>query len=392
MADENKNGMDGLLERIDLLEQTVATEQAKTALLQSKLEAIEELAASGVLTSSEGDAVTNTKRGKLAPSGETFKVGKDEYQMKYPRAYVDGKYVDEKDVVSDKARREELVKSNPGLFRKLGMVVVILFAFVMGASATSVTITPTTAEVITTTTRSLYRLQDLLIIYRASTDAFEVQEAETRSKVWGGDVDSVTISGVSTTANKLAYLRTLMLETTTTGGYRCFIGRNDIQFFYNTSTNRLDLKKGRNKQPLWFGAADSLQSGPSGAAAKIAYLRLVNRWRAQDVLPTTSVATIAAGAAAGSSPTVSVTGDAFSGTISVTTGTTATTGTLATVTLKATAPTGWHCVVKATSTTGIVQEPRVKASATTTTLVLTVPTTALSDATAYTFEYVCVPY
>jgi len=208
----------------------------------------------------------------------------------------------------------------------------------------------------------------------------------------GGDVDSVTITGASTTAAKLAYLRTLMLESTTTGGYRVFMGRSNIEFYYNTSTSRLDIKYGKNKQPLWFGSADSLQSGPSGAAAKIAYLRLINRWRASDILPTTSVATIAAGAAAGTAPTVTVSGDAFSGTISVTTGTTATTGTLATVTLKATAVTGYRVIVKATGTTSILHELRVRASATTTTLVLTVPTTALSDATAYTYDYWTIPY
>jgi len=65
----------------------------------------------------------------------------------------------------------------------------------------------------------------------------------------GGDVDSVTITGASTTAAKLAYLRTLMLESTTTGGYRVFMGRSNIEFYYNTSTSRLDIKYGKNKQP-----------------------------------------------------------------------------------------------------------------------------------------------
>lgn len=365
-----------------------------TSALLARLDSLEaQLAAQGEMIANTPTAETPAKASKkITLKGETFKVGGIKYRLKFPVIHHGGKNYTEDEVLESPTLQKELVEGGFGVIEKAVMILLMLFAFTFSAQATSVTINPYSVEVLTTTKRDLYPLQEMLIIYRASTDAFEVQTAETRSKVWGGDIDSVTISGASTTAAKLAYLRTLMLESTTTGGYRVFMGRSNLEFNYNTVSKRLDVKYGKNKQPLWFGVADSLQSGPSGAANKIAYLRLLNRWAAQDVLPTTSVATIAAGAAAGSSPTVAVSGDAFSGTITVTTGTSATTGTLATVTLNAKAPNGWRVIVKATGDNSILHELRVKASATTTTLVLAVPTTALSNSTAYTFDYWTIPY
>jgi len=266
----------------------------------------------------------------------------------------------------------------------------------INCQASTITINANTAEVVSTSykTRDFYQLGDLMVIYRASNEAFEVQTAETRSKVWGGDIDSVSISGASTAAQKLAFLRTTMLETTTTNGYRCFFGRKNIEFNYVAATNRLDLKYARNKQPLWFGSIDSLQvTGLSGATAKLAYLRVVNKYRAQDIVPTTSVATVAAGAAAGTSPTVTVSGDAFSGTLTVVVGASgATTGVLATITTKATAPTGYRIAISAKDDNATLHNLRVKWTSTATTIVANVPATALTSGGTYTFDYVAVPY
>ena len=363
---------------------------AQIAVLEARVAALEELI---VAPASNDTSVANAKKEAIKLRGETFTVETKKYQAAYPRWGAGGKTVTEADLLNDKGLQKELVGSGSRLVRLAGLFLAILFAFSFTASATSVTINPYSAEVITPTKRDLYQLQDMLIIYRASTDAFEIQTALTRSKVWGGDVDSVTISGASTTALKLAYLRTLMLETTTTGGYRCFIGRNNLEFYYAPVTKRLDLKSAVNKQPLWFGNIDSLQSGPSTAAAKLAFLRLLHRWRTEDCLPTSSAATIAAGAAAGTSPTVSVTGDGFSGSISVTVGATgATTGTLATVTLKITAPTGTRVVVNPTNDNSVLHAVRVKWTGTTTTLVGSIPATALGAGTVYTWDYKVVPY
>jgi hypothetical protein len=358
--------------------------------LQARIEALEELAVA--IPATAGQAIAPTKKKAVQLSGETFSVDGKKYQAVYPK-WKDGENtVTEENLLADKNLQKALVSSGSKLVRLAGMFLVFLFAFSFNAQAISITINPYSVELITPTKREVYPLQEMLIIFRASNDAFEVQSAETRSKIWGGDIDSVTISGHTTDSMKIIFLRSLMLETTTTGGYRVFIGRENLEYFYNTVSNRLDLKYGRNKQPLWFGSADSLMSGPSGSAAKIAYLRLLNRYRTSDWLPTTSVATIAAGAAAGSSPTVSVTGDAYSGSISVTTGTTATTGTLATVTLKIRATTGTRISLDPTNANACLHSVRWHGSGTTTTLVITIPTTALSDATAYTWNYTVTPF
>jgi hypothetical protein len=381
--------MSDMKKQLETLEQQFDILEEKVLLTESKLVALEELAQAGVFTAPAEPA----KKEAITLSGETFKHEDAEYSLKYPTVDYDGKKYTERELLADETLRVSMLKSNPGLFRKMAAVLLLMLAFVGLGKATSVTITAYHAEVVTSNTRSMYPLQGLLIIYRASTDGFEVQSAETRAKLWGGDVDSVTISGASTTALKLAFMRNHLLEATTTGGYRVFIGRSNLEYYYNSTTNRLDLKYGTNKQPLWFGSCDSLQSGPSGSANKIAYLRTINRYRAQDCLPTTSVATIAAGAAAGSSPTVTVTGDAFSGSISVTTGASgATTGTLATITLKITAPTGTRVVVTPSGDNSTLHASRVKWAGTTTTLVGSVPATALSSATAYTWDYQVVPY
>jgi hypothetical protein len=382
--------MSDLKSRVDALEASFAEANEKLDLLETKLSALEEVAQAGVQTSAES-ITRKTDDNKL--TGQTFLIDGSEYSLKYPTVDYQGRKVTEREVIEDESLRSSIFAAHPGLFRKMAMLLLMLLACVGYSGATSVTITAYHAEVVTATTRAMYPLQELLIVYRASTDGFEVQSAETRSRLWGGDVDSVTISGASTTAAKLAFMRNHLLEATTTGGYRVFLGRNNLEFSYNASSNRLDLRYGRNKQPLWFGSCDSLQSGPSGSANKIAYLRTINRYRAQDCLPTTSVATVTAGAAAGSSPTVTVTGDAFSGSISVTTGASgATTGTLATIALKITAPTGTRVVVTPTGDNSTLHASRVKWAGTTTTLVGSIPATALSSATVYTWDYQVVPY
>ncbi len=386
----------------------MADEKTKSAAAPDDLEAIKQrLELAEAKLAAQEDALNNpqyevtaesvTSKGKKRAtlSGQTFKVGNDKYRVKYPVINHAGRNITEADILADGELQKELVAKHPGVLTKITAILLLLFAF-MSAQASTVTVTANGAEVVATgyTTREFYALQDLMFIHRASNDAFEIQITETRSKVWGGDIDSVLVTGISNDSagavSKLAFFRTLMLEATTTNGYRVFIGRNNLEYYFKTSSNRLDVKYSRNRQPLWFGHIDSLKC--NGTSATLAYLRLLKRYKAQDCLPSTSVATIAAGAAAGSSPTVAVTGDAFSGSISVTTGTSATTGILATVTLKITAPTGTRISLTPTNANATLHFLRVYAAGTTTTLVITVPTTALADATAYTYNYTVVPY
>jgi len=371
-------------------EDKLAKLEEQNKVLSAKLDALE-----AVVSAPEPAAKEAVAKGKpeVKLSGESFEIKGTKYVVRYPWFMHKGTRHTEADVLANSGLQNELVDGGFGVIKKLAVMLMLMFAMSAPTFATSITLNINTAEVISTTKRDFYALGDLMVIYRTSNDAIEFQTAQTRTKVWGGDIDSVTISGITTVANKLAYLRTLMLEATTTNGYRVFLGRNDLDFNYTIASNRLDIKHSKNKQPLWFGSIDSVQIGAlSGSAAKLAYLRSIYKWEGKDCIPTATAATIAAGAAAGSSPTVAVTGDAYSGTISVTTGTTATTGTLATVTLKITAPNGIRVAANPTSNGSILHVSRVKITGTTTTIVVAVPVTALSDATSYTWDYQVVPY
>ena len=98
----------------------------------------------------------------------------------------------------------------------------------------------------------------------------------------------------------------------------------------------------------------------------------------------------AAGSAAGTSPTIACTTshvcDGVSGTVTLTTGTSATTGTLATLGFPNTHTNQANCVVAVASSTGLLTT--VTWSESTTALTLTA-NTALSNSTAYSIRYWC---
>lgn len=103
------------------------------------------------------------------------------------------------------------------------------------------------------------------------------------------------------------------------------------------------MRHAPNDQVLWFGLIDSLQvTNVSGSSNKLAYLRATaNRKFETGILGSGVQATVAAGAALGTSPTVAIVGDAISGEVTFTTGgSTTSTGVLFTVTFPTTAPTG----------------------------------------------------
>jgi hypothetical protein len=102
---------------------------------------------------------------------------------------------------------------------------------------------------------------------------------------------------------------------------------------------------------------------------------------------------VAAGAAAGSSPTIACATshvcDGVSGTVSLTTGTSPTTGTLATLNFPNTHTNQANCIVNTLSATGIVTSNTWTES--TTALTITA-NTALTASTAYTIKYWCGSY
>jgi hypothetical protein len=99
-------------------------------------------------------------------------------------------------------------------------------------------------------------------------------------------------------------------------------------------------------------------------------------------------ATFAAGAAAGTGPSIACTSsricDSISGTVTLTTGTATTTGTLATITLPITRTNAPNCVVKIKTVAGTAYNDTESTTAITLTAV-----TALTASTAYTITYIC---
>jgi hypothetical protein len=99
---------------------------------------------------------------------------------------------------------------------------------------------------------------------------------------------------------------------------------------------------------------------------------------------------VAAGAAAGSSPTIACATshvcDGVSGTVTLTTGTSPTTGTLATLSFPNTHSNQANCMVNTLSSTGIVTGNTWTES---TTAITITANTALTASTAYTVKYWC---
>ncbi len=364
--------------------------QSKVEALEAKVSALEEYILALPIA---GNPLLPTKKTAVALSGDTFKVGKDTFKAKFPSFLHEGKVITEEELLNDKNIQESLVKGGFGVIQKITAMIVLMLVAIMPLSATTVVINPVTAEIVSTSfkVRTMYAANELIYIYRSSNNAFEVQVKATRSKIFGGVVDSVTISGASTTALKLAQLRLFFLETTTTTGFRSFIGRGNLTWEFTSATNVLRINSASNNQMQWFGHIDSLQvSGISGVANKLTWLRATaNRPYQIGQLSGGTVASIAAGAAAGVSPTVVVTGNGVAGEITITTGASTTaTGILATVTLPITAPTGNRVSITASNDNGASAIAQIFATTTTTTIVLNCRGTALTaGGTVYKYFY-----
>jgi hypothetical protein len=283
--------------------------------------------------------------------------------------------------------------------RILGLLALLCFAFILqDVGAQTLNITPNTVEEISAsaTTREFHPLADLLFLYRASTDGFEVQRKDTRRKIWGGDIDSVTVTGATTKADKLEKLRYKCFEATTTGGYRIFISRPNVNFKYTTSSKKLELFHVDNGQPQWFGNIDSFHvAGISTVTAKLTYLRSTQgRPTFEELVARGDSATVAAGAAAGTSPTVAVAGNAVSGTVTLTTGSSpTTTGVIFTVTLPLAAPNGYRILgITAKDSDSGAHYNRIFWTTTGSTLVANASGTALSGSTEYIIDYALVAH
>ncbi len=263
---------------------------------------------------------------------------------------------------------------------------VIAACIATAAFAQTIAITPSSLEVITTgaASRAFYDLDDVYVRYK--TGDVTVYDAASGRQLFTGDTSEVSVTGATHWGAKAAKLTTWYQHCTTTGGYRYWLPKRNTNIVYKTSGTTLKLVHAATKNVMLETAIDSVKiSGVTTASNILTYFRgqfFLEGLRDRLGLPNTP--TIAAGAAAGTSPTVAVAGTGTDFKITLTTGTSAaSSGVLATVTLPVTYPTGVIATITNGDSDSATHTVRVFTTTTASTVVLNAITTALSDATQY---------
>jgi hypothetical protein len=277
---------------------------------------------------------------------------------------------------------------NPIKMKKYsGWSIMALLLFSAVLTAQTLTITAGSAEVASSGVKNhLYPIEDLYFQYNRNSEIFEARLIETRASVYRANISTVTISGLSTAAQKLAWLENTHLRANT-AQFNNLVPRTGIAVRYNVSGKATSLfaRYTKDQTPLWTGNADSIKTGVADTttALRLTALRRIVRGATPILIGNNSnAATIAAGAAAGTGATVSITGNQLNGELTVNTGSsTTTTGVLATVTLPVACPT--KCIVKLqpSSSFGSTQDQKVFTTTTAGTFVLNVNGTALTAST-----------
>lgn len=264
----------------------------------------------------------------------------------------------------------------------------LVLACAFSASAQTLTFTAGLAEVATSTTKNdLYNPDDLYFIYNTSTGGFEARLVETRAVVYAANISTVTISGLSTAASKLTWLENTHVKANS-GIYNILVPKDGLAVRYRVSGKRTELS-GRytmNQSSLWNGHLDSVKTASTDttSALRLAALRkMVRRGTTTNISNSTSgVATIAAGAAAGASPTVTIDGDNLSGEITINTGSsTTTTGIIATITFPVACPNKCYLFLEESGAASALEDNDVSVTTTTSTAVLSASGNALTAST-----------
>lgn len=259
------------------------------------------------------------------------------------------------------------------------------------AQAQTVAITSTAVELISpnAVTRTFYDLDDLFLAYKSGkVYIYDIENPSTT--IFSGDTSEVTVAGALIWSAKATKLALWYQSCTHTNGYRYFMPRREISYLYRGATSAVRFLNDDNKRTLLETHIDSVSvSGVSGASAKLTWLRnqaFLEGNRNSRGLP--EAPTIAAGAAAGTSPTITLTqktGNDFLVTLVTGTSTTST-GVLFTITLPNTYSAAGIPFVSASDTNSAASIANVFATATTTTYVLNVRGTALTaGGTTYVF-------
>lgn len=256
-------------------------------------------------------------------------------------------------------------------------------------NAQTIAITPTSLEVIgaSAVSRAFYDLDDVYLRYKTGT--LTVYEAATGTQLFSGDTSEVTITGASHWGAKAAKLTLWYQHVTKTDGYRYWVPKRGVQLVYKTSDTGVKFVNAYTKRQILNTVLDSVKiSGVTTVSNLLTYLRgqyFLEGTRDRVGLPNTP--TIAAGAAAGSSPTIAVAGTGTDFKVTLTTGTTATnSGVLWTVTLPVTYPTGTIVTLTNGDSDSAAHTVRVFTTSTVSTVVLNATAIALSDATQYVWN------
>lgn len=259
-------------------------------------------------------------------------------------------------------------------------------------SAQTLTITPTTVEVVAAgaKTRAFYALDDVSIS-NTSAGGVTVKDASNGTILFSGDTSEVTITGSTLWSAKQAKLKIFynqVPQDDTLSYPLTWLPRRGVNYLYKSSAGTVSVINSRTKHTIWTGSYTDLvdHASPTNTLAWIRTRLFQTGLRGAEEME--DIATVAAGAAAGSSPTVTVTGRGNRGVINLTTGTTATTtGVLCTVTVPVAYDNMFVTITAANATTG-AHIARVFAAQTgDSTFTLNASGTALSDATAYKYFY-----
>lgn len=257
------------------------------------------------------------------------------------------------------------------------------------AKATTVAFTPSSLEVITTgaATRTFYDLDDVFVRYK--TGVVVVYSTERSTILFQGDTSEVSVTGATHWGAKAAKLGAWYQKATNTDGYTYYFPRRDVNFVYKGGNGQVKVVSDDSKNLLFETSIDSIYiSGVSGASAKLTYFRgqyFLDALRSQ--LGVGSTPTIAAGSAAGTSPTISIAGTATGFKVTLTTGTSASnSGVLWTATLPFTFPNGVIPYPTNGNANAAAHAIRVYTTGTTSTIVMNATGTALSDATQYVWN------
>lgn len=261
----------------------------------------------------------------------------------------------------------------------------------MFAQAQTVAITSTSVEIIapSAATRTFYDLDDVFLAYKAGK--FTIYDvANPKTQLFYGDTSEVSVAGASIYSAKATKLARWYQSCTHTNGYRYFMPRREIAYLYRGATSMIRFLNDDTKQTLLETHVDSVSvSGVSGASAKLTWLRnqaFLEGNRNSAALP--ELATIAAGAAAGTSPTIALTSTtATDFQVTLTTGSSPTgTGVLFTITLPNTYLSAGIPGLSAGDEDAAIHYTRAFATATTTTYVLNASGTALAASTQYVWN------